>query len=112
MGEKIMTISEFKEKYSAEENNRYYFSRDTLKFFEQKMSDFSVHKVNNFLKEKYFPDYKDDDIFVAIAPSYYRGRLMGHSTAFFDNTINHSLSFYNKKEFLIDMGIEATKNDD
>lgn len=71
-----MTIGEIKER--TKETNPYYFSRETLKFFNQKMSSFSVTKRRQ----------KGIDGYLISAPSRWDGRLMGYSRRFFNPITN------------------------
>ena len=68
-----MTIQEIKQRTKDTEPN--YFSAKTLSFFNQKLSDFKVKKLN-------------DTEYLIHAPSYWNGRLMGKSMQIFDTITN------------------------
>tara|TARA_R110000824_G_scaffold361059_1_gene548822 strand:- start:50 stop:298 length:249 start_codon:yes stop_codon:yes gene_type:complete len=68
-----MTIQEIKQR--TKKTAPYYFSADTLSFFNQKLSDFKVKKLN-------------DTEYLIYSPSYWNGRLMGTSMRIFDTITN------------------------
>tara|TARA_R100000900_G_scaffold78092_1_gene61649 strand:- start:2574 stop:2822 length:249 start_codon:yes stop_codon:yes gene_type:complete len=70
-----MTIQEIKQR--TKKNAPHYFSANTLKFFNQRLSDFKVKKLN-------------ETEYLIYAPSYWDGRLMGTSMRIF-NTITEDL---------------------
>jgi hypothetical protein len=73
------TIYEIKERTKI--TAPYFFSKDTMKFFNQALKDFKVERVG------------EKDIFKISAPSYdrYTGKLMGVTTRYF-NPINNTLN--------------------
>jgi hypothetical protein len=70
---KKMDIYEIKKR--TMESAPYFFSKETLKFFGQRMSSFRVHKVNKY---EYYIN----------APSYLNGKLMGYTERLFDTRTN------------------------
>ena len=68
-----MTIQEIKQR--TKDTAPHYFSVKTLSFFNQKLSDFKVKKLN-------------DTEYLIHAPSYWNGRLMGKSMQIFDTITN------------------------
>ena len=68
-----MDIYEIKER--SMESAPHFFSKQTLKFFGQRMSSFRVSKLN---KHEYFIS----------APSYWNGKLMGYTERLFDTRTN------------------------
>jgi len=69
-----MTIYEIKRR--TKETSPYFFSRDTLRFFGQRMEDFKVKKINN-------------DCYHINAPMYdFNGKYMGDTNRFFYPSIN------------------------
>lgn len=70
-----MTIKEIKER--TKEKAPYFFSDDTMGFFNQELEDFTVEKLS-------------DTEYLIEAPSYWRGRLMGYTRRVF-NTITNDL---------------------
>lgn len=70
-----MTIQEIKQRTKKKSPN--YFSAKTLKFFNQKLSDFKIKKLS-------------DTEYLIYATSYWDGRLMGTSMKIF-NTITEDL---------------------
>ena len=75
-----LTIEEIKSRYEAGEGNRFFFSPDTMKFFNQRLSDFRVKKLTATK-------------FLIFAPSYWYDmnhvlKLMGISQKVFDTTDN------------------------
>lgn len=70
-----MTIQEIKQRTKKKRPN--YFSAKTLKFFNQKLSDFKIKKLS-------------DTEYLIYATSYWDGRLMGTSMKIF-NTITEDL---------------------
>ena len=68
-----MKIQEIKER--TKKTSPYFFSRDTMKFFNQTLKDFKVKKLN-------------DTEYLIYAPSYWNGRLMGNSMRIFDTITN------------------------
>ena len=70
-------------KYLTKESLPYYFSRDTLKCFNQTLKDFYVHPLHK-------GHYKIS------APSYWGGKLMGVTIMYFNpisNTLNQDYSY-------------------
>jgi hypothetical protein len=70
-----MTIEEVKQR--TEKNAPEYFSAKTLKYFNQKLSDFKIKKLSN-------------TEYLIYAPSYWDGQLMGTSMKIY-NTITEDL---------------------
>ena len=70
---KIMTIEEIKER--TKETAPYFFSKDTMSFFNQKMSDFEVEKIS-------------ETEYLITAPSYWGGKLMGYTKRIFNTNTN------------------------
>lgn len=68
-----MTIQEIKER--TKETSPYFFSPETLKFFGQKLSDFTVKKLNEHEYHIY-------------APSFWDGDLVGYTERIFDTRDN------------------------
>ncbi len=68
-----MTIQEIKQR--TKDTAPHYFSSNTLSFFNQKLSDFKVKKLN-------------DTEYLIHAPSYWNGRLMGKSMQIFNSITN------------------------
>jgi hypothetical protein len=68
-----MTIYEIKE--LTRETSPYFFSKDTLKFFNQKISDFKVYK-------------QEGGKYLITAPSYWDGKLMGYTKRLFNPETN------------------------
>ena len=67
-----MNIQQIKER--TKKTNPYFFSEDTLRFFGQSISDFTVTK--------------QDDKYLIEAPSYKNGELMGHTRRLFNPETN------------------------
>ncbi len=70
-----MTIYEIKEQ--TKKTSPYFFSKDTMKFFNQKLTDFKVKKLN-------------DTEYLIYADSYWNGVLRGKTMQVF-NTITKEL---------------------
>ena len=68
-----MTIYDIKR--LTKESQPYFFSRKTLKFFEQTLKDFKVKKINE-------TQYRIS------APSFWDGKKMGDTVRIFDTTLN------------------------
>lgn len=68
-----MTIYEIKQRTA--ETSPHFFSRDTLRFFGQCLKDFRVTK-------------HDGEKYLISAPSYWGGKLMGHTHRLFNPTTN------------------------
>jgi hypothetical protein len=68
-----MTIYEIKE--LTRETSPYFFEKNTMKFFRQKMSDFKVYK-------------QEDGKYLITAPSYCNGKLMGITKRLFNPETN------------------------
>tara|TARA_R100001132_G_C3193083_1_gene44028 strand:+ start:38 stop:259 length:222 start_codon:yes stop_codon:yes gene_type:complete len=68
-----MTIYEIKERTA--ENQPYYFSKDTMKFFGQTLKDFKVYK-------------QSETEYLITAPSYWSGKFMGNSQMIFHSDTN------------------------
>ena len=68
-----MTIQEIKQRTKT--SAPHYFSADTLRFFNQKLTDFKVKKLN-------------ETEYLIYAPSYWDGRLMGKSIRIFETITN------------------------
>jgi len=64
-----MTINEIKEQ--TKKTAPYFFSEDTMKFFNQTLKDFRVKKLN-------------ETEYLIYAPSYWNGNLMGKTMRIFD----------------------------
>ena len=72
-----MTIYEIKRR--TKETSPYFFSKDTLRFFGQRMKDFKVTKIDN-------------DCYYINAPMYdFNGKYMGETDRFF-NPLTNKLS--------------------
>lgn len=70
-----MTIEEIKKR--TKEKAPYFFSNDTMSFFNQTLEDFTVEKLS-------------DTEYLIEAPSYWAGNLMGYTRRVF-NTITNDL---------------------
>nr|BAR35661.1 hypothetical protein [uncultured Mediterranean phage uvMED] len=68
-----MTIYEIKEQ--TKKTAPHFFSRETMKFFNQRLKDFKVKKLN-------------ETEYLIYANSYWNGQLMGKTTRIFDTTTN------------------------
>ena len=68
-----MTINEIKKR--TQKTAPHFFSRDTMRFFNQKLKDFKVKKLN-------------DTEFLIYADSYWNGNFMGVTIRVFDTTTN------------------------
>ena len=68
-----MTIHEIKKR--TQKTAPHFFSRYTMKFFNQTLKDFKVKKLN-------------DNEFLIFAPSYWDGQLMGNTMRVFDTRTN------------------------
>jgi len=68
-----MTIYEIKQRTAK--SSPHFFSRDTLKFFGQRMKDFRVTK-------------HDAGKYLISAPSYWDGKLMGYTQRLFNPNTN------------------------
>ena len=68
-----MTIHEIKER--TQKTAPHFFSRDTMRFFNQTLKDFKVKKLN-------------ENEFLIFAPSYWDGKLMGNTMRVFDTRTN------------------------
>tara|TARA_R110000764_G_scaffold117669_1_gene205006 strand:+ start:614 stop:898 length:285 start_codon:yes stop_codon:yes gene_type:complete len=79
--QQIMTIQEIKKR--TEKTSPYYFSKNSLEDFGQKLEDFEITKLT---ETKY----------LISADSFWEGRLMGKSRRIFDTITNNldSTSFY------------------
>jgi len=102
--ESKMTINDFKKEYENE--NCYYdesfFSKNNMKAFNQKLSDFQVKELDTAIKSKYFPERIDHNIFVAWAKIYWDYGHIGMSVAFLDDSSHKRLSLENLEEFIKD----------
>lgn len=67
-----MTIYEIKRRTAI--TSPYFFSRDSMRFFRQKLRDFSVKKHG--------------DKYLISAPSYWNGKLMGYTQRLFNPITN------------------------
>ena len=68
-----MTINEIKKR--TQKTAPHFFSRDTMRFFNQKLRDFKVKKLN-------------DTEYLVYADSYWFGNFMGVTIRVFDTTTN------------------------
>ena len=74
-----MTIQEIKQR--TKKTSPFYFSADTLKFFNQTLEDFKVKKLNETEYLIYAPSYSYDAENIT-------GRFMGYSMRIFDAITN------------------------
>lgn len=84
-----MTIYEIKKRLGDKSN---FFSKDTMRFFNQRMSDFKVRRA------KEFPDH---EVYHISAESYWDGKLMGVTERFYDVETN-KLYFVKSVETVLD----------
>ena len=72
-----MNISDIKYLYESNNEPAYYFKADTLRFFNQRISDFKVRMI-------------DDINYFFYAPSRWDNKLMGYSQGIF-NTVDNKI---------------------
>ena len=79
-----MTIQEIKQR--TKKTAPYYFSADTLNFFNQSLKDFKVKKLNDTEYLIYAPSYSYGN--AESITEMINGRFMGYSMRIFDTITN------------------------
>ena len=79
-----MEIQEIKER--TKKTSPYFFSRDTMKFFNQTLKDFKVKKLNDTEYLIYAPSYCYNN--AESINEMFDGRFMGYSMRIFDTITN------------------------